>query len=92
VVTYDTFKSGVTDMGLAKTEAEIAERAARFLKAELKRADVTYEELAARLREHGLSETRDSIAAKLKRGTFAATFLIGCLAALEIEGLRLEDI
>jgi hypothetical protein len=32
-------------MGFARTEAEIAERAARFLKAELKRADVTYEEL-----------------------------------------------
>ena len=45
-------------MGLAKSEAEIAERAARFLKAELKRADVTYEELAARLRSHGLNETR----------------------------------
>ena len=38
-------------MGLAKSEAEIAERAARFLKAELKRADVTYEELARRIKE-----------------------------------------
>ena len=33
-------------MGLAQTEKELAGRAARFLKAELKRADVTYEELA----------------------------------------------
>ena len=33
-------------MGFAKTEAEIAERLARFVKAELKRADVTYEVLA----------------------------------------------
>jgi hypothetical protein len=84
--------SEVTIVRLAKTEAEIAERAARFLKAELKRADVTYEELARRLKEHGLNETRDSIAAKLKRGTFAATFLLGCVAALEMEGIRLEDI
>jgi hypothetical protein len=79
-------------MGFAKDEAEIAERAARFLKAELKRADMTYEALAERLKEHGLNETRDSIAAKLKRGTFAATFFLGCLAAMEMEGLRLEDI
>jgi hypothetical protein len=79
-------------MGFAQTEAEIAERAARFLKAELKRANVTYEELAERLREHGLEETRDSIASKLKRGTFAATFLLGCLAALQREGLKLEEI
>jgi Domain of unknown function (DUF6471) len=79
-------------MGLAKSEAEVAERTARFLKAELKRANVTYEELAVRLKAHGLNETRDSIAAKLKRGTFAATFLLGCLAALEMEGIRLEDL
>ena len=49
-------------MGFAKTEAEIAERLTRFIKAELKRADVTYEELADRLKEHGLEETRNSIA------------------------------
>ena len=79
-------------MGIAKSEKEIAERAARFLKAELKRANVTYEELAVRLREHGVEETRDSIAAKLKRGTFAATFLIACIAALELTGINLEDI
>ena len=79
-------------MGFAKSEAEIAERAARFIKAELKRVDVTYEELAERLKEHGLSETRNSIAAKLKRGTFPATFVLAVLAALEMEGLRLEDL
>jgi Domain of unknown function (DUF6471) len=80
-------------MGLAKTEQELAERASRFLKAELKRADITYEELAKRLKKHGLpSETQDSIKAKLKRGTFAATFLLACLAALELEGINLEDI
>ena len=79
-------------MGFAKSEAEIAERAARFIKAELKRANLTYDDLAARLKEHGLSETRNSITAKLKRGTFAATFFLACLAALELEGLSLEDL
>jgi hypothetical protein len=80
-------------MGLAKTEDEIAERVSRFIKAELKRADVTYEELAKRLKKHGLpNETADSIKAKLKRGTFAATFFLACLAALELEGVVLEEI
>ncbi len=79
-------------MGIAKTEAELAERAASFLKAEMKRAKVTYEGMAEKLKEHGLSETRDSVAAKLKRGTFAATFLLACLAALELEGLQLQDL
>ena len=79
-------------MGIAKSERELADRAARFLKAELKRANVTYEELATRLKEHGLSETRDSVAAKLKRGTFPATFLIASLAAIEKDGLSLAEI
>jgi hypothetical protein len=80
-------------MGLAKTEQELAERASRFLKAELKRANVTYDELAKRLKKHGLpDETQDSIKSKLKRGTFAATFLLACLAALELEGVNLGEI
>jgi hypothetical protein len=79
--------------GFAKTEAEIADRVSRFLKAELKRADVTYEELAARLAKHGIKgETVDSIKAKLKRGTFPATFLLGCVAALEMDGVKLADV
>lgn len=79
-------------MGLAATEKELAGKAARFLKAELKRADVTYAELARRLEAHGLKETEASITSKLARGTFAATFFLACLAALEMEGMRLEDL
>jgi len=90
-IRYDLFLSKVISMGLAKSEKELAERASRFLKAELKRANVTYEELAKRLKDHGLDETRASVSAKLKRGTFAATFLLACLAALELEGVSLED-
>lgn len=80
-------------MGLAATEEELALRASRFLKAELKRAGLTYADLAERLKEHGLpSETEASIKAKLRRGTFAATFLLACLAVLELDGVRLEDL
>ena len=77
----------------AKTEAEIADRVSRYLKAELKRADVTYASLAERLAKHGVKgETEASIKNKLARGTFAATFLLGVLAALEMDGVRLEDL
>ena len=47
---------------------------------------------ARRLNEHGLQETEDSIASKLSRGTFSATFLLACLTALELEGMRLGDL
>ena len=79
-------------MSVISTEKEWADRARRFLKAELKRADVSYAELAKRLEVHGLKETEASITAKLARGTFAATFLLAVIAALELEGIRLEDL
>lgn len=81
-----------TEMGLAASERDLADRTARYLKAELKRAGVTYAELAKRLEAHGLKETEASIANKLSRGTIAATFLVATLASLGIEGIRLEDI
>jgi hypothetical protein len=75
-----------------KSEEEWGQRASAFLKAEMKKAEITYVELAKRLKKHGFRETEASITNKLKRGTFAATFLLACVAALEIDGLRLEDI
>jgi hypothetical protein len=48
-----------------------------LLKAELKQANITYAELAERLKEHGLEETKVSIRINLTRGTFPAEFLMG---------------
>jgi hypothetical protein len=79
-------------MGFAQTEKEWAERAARHLKAELKRADVTYEELAERLKAHGFSETKASISNKLARATLPAHFFLASLAAIGKDGVCLEDI
>jgi hypothetical protein len=54
---------------------------------------VTYTSSAERLSKHGLkSETADSIKSKLARGTCAAKILLATLAALEMEGIRQEDI
>jgi hypothetical protein len=79
-------------MALAKTEREWAERAARHLKAELKRADLTYEDLAERLKKHGFEETKASIANKLARATVPASFFLACLAALELQGVALDEL
>jgi hypothetical protein len=79
-------------MGYATTEREWAERAARHLKAELKRADVTYEALAERLKAHGFEETKASIANKLGRATMSAHFFLASLAALGKNQVSLEEI
>jgi virulence-associated protein VapD len=57
-----------------------------------KESEVTYADLVKRLKKHGFQETEASITMKLKRGTFAATFFLAALAALEMEGMRLEDL
>jgi Domain of unknown function (DUF6471) len=79
-------------MALKPSNKSWEDRVRLFLKAEIKRADISYEELAERLKKHGFNESAMSLANKLARGTFAATFFIACLAALELDGVRLEDI
>jgi len=80
-------------MSLAKTEKEWGERASAFLKAKMREADITYVELVKRLKKHGFKdETEAGITMKLKRGTFSATFFLACLAAMELEGVVLEEI
>ena len=79
-------------MATPRAEDEWAERAGAFLKRKLREGEVTYVELAKRLRKHGFKETEASITNKLKRGTFSATFMLACIAALELEGVLLEEI
>jgi hypothetical protein len=80
-------------MAMTEREKEWADKMRRFIKAELKRADVTHAELARRLNEHGLEgETEASVNSKLVRGTLSATFLMAVLAVLGITTLTLADL
>ena len=67
-------------MSSAKTEW--MQLTKRHLKAELKRADVGYAELAKRLSAAGIRETEASIAMKISRGTFPAWFLFAAMKAI----------
>lgn len=79
-------------MSIASREKEWADRARRYVKAELKRAEISYAELARRLKEHGLEETEASITAKLNRGTFAATFFLATMLAIGRETVNIADV
>lgn len=79
-------------MGLSAREKEWSDKARLFLKAKLKQRGVGYKELIQRLSDHGIEETEASVTSKLARGTFAASFFLACLAVLEMEGVRLEDL
>lgn len=80
-------------MAYAKSEEEWGQLAAAHLKAKMKEMGVTYEEMVKRLKKHGFKdESVPKITMKLKRAAFSAAFLLACLAALEMEGVRLEDL
>jgi len=75
------------------SEQEWAERAAAFLKHKIREGEITYADLAKRLKKQGFkSESEASIANKLARGSFPATFFLACLAALELDGVALDEI
>jgi hypothetical protein len=74
-------------------EAEWAKGASRHLKAELKRAGITYDGLANLLKQQGFrDETKGSVAYKLSRGKFTKAFFLASLVAIGCEPVRPEDI
>jgi hypothetical protein len=77
---------------VAQKQLSWEDRAKRYLKAELARADISYRELADRLKKHGLKETEASVANKISRGKFPATFFIAALVAIGCNTIALEDI
>lgn len=72
------------------TDATWQARVKGLLKAELKRRDVSYKQLAERLAVIGVSETEQNIANKISRGGFSAVFLVQCLDAIECRALQIH--
>lgn len=74
------------------TQPDWNERASRYLKAELKRQGVTYDDLAGRLNAIGFQETKASISNKISRGAFTAAFFLASLKTVGCQTVRIEDI
>lgn len=73
------------------TEEQWKKTASRLIKSELKRAGVTYEQLAQLLLATDIIETADSIQAKINRGTFPASFFFATMRVLGRSNVSLED-
>ncbi len=67
------------------------DRVKGLLKAELKRRNLGYRELAEKLTAMGIPETAANIKNKISRGGFTAAFFVQCLVAIGCTSLRLED-
>ena len=72
-------------------ETDWPARVKGLLKAELKKKNVSYRDLAAKLTEMGIPETEPNIANKISRGGFTAVFFVQCLVAIGAHTVRLHD-
>ena len=62
-----------------------------LLKAELKRRDLSYADLADKLAPIGVKENQRNISNKISRGTFTAVFFVQCMEAIGVKTVHLED-
>jgi hypothetical protein len=66
------------------------DRVKGLLKAELKRRNVGYRELAEKLRTLGIVESELNIKNKISRGGFTAVFFVQCLEAIGANEVNLR--
>lgn len=72
-------------------DKEWQERTKGILKAELKRRNLSYKQLAERLESMGIHETERNINNKISRGGFTAVFFVQCLVAIGARELVLHN-
>ena len=78
-------------MGTMKTEAEWTDRAKGVLKAELKRRNLTYRDLAEKLAAIGVEDSERNLTNKVARGTYTAVFFFQCMEAIGCKTVHLAD-
>jgi hypothetical protein len=62
-----------------------------MLKAELKRQNLSYSDLVAKLADIGVKDDERNIANRVSRGSFTAVFFVQCMEAIGCRTIHLED-
>jgi hypothetical protein len=62
-----------------------------ILKAELKRRDLSYRDLADKLASIGVKDSERNISNKIARGSFTAVFFVQCMEAIGCSTIHLGD-
>ena len=63
-----------------------------ILKAELKRRNLSYADLAVKLHAVGVEDNERNISNKIARGSFTAVFFLQCLNAIGCHTVNIEEI
>ena len=67
------------------------EKAKGILRAEIKRRNLNYDQLAEKLAAIGFNDNARNLSNKIARGAFTAGFFVMCLEAIGAKGIRLDD-
>lgn len=74
-----------------KVSLAYQEKAKGILRAEIKRRNLNYEDLARKLGELGAHENARNLSNKIARGAFTAGFFVMCLEAIGAQTVRVKD-
>jgi hypothetical protein len=74
------------------TNTDWTRLAGGLLKAELKRRNISYDQLMVLLKKIGVTESHASILNKMSRGTFQFAFFLQCAVAIGMKNLRLDEL
>ena len=73
-----------------KTRRDWQAQAKGIIRAELKRRNLSYADLAERLAAIGVKDNERNIANKIARGSFTAVFFLQCMEAIGVKNLPLD--
>lgn len=67
------------------------DKAKGILRAEIRRRNLNYEDLAEKLAERGVTDSAKNLSNKIARGAFTAGFFVMCLEVIGAHTVRLSD-
>jgi hypothetical protein len=73
-----------------KTTRDWQAQAKGIIRGELKRRNLSYQDLADRLKAMGIKETERNIANKISRGGFTTVFFLQCMEAIGVHAIHLN--
>jgi hypothetical protein len=76
---------------MKEAEKSFQNKAKGILRAEIKRRDLDYGDLAKKLAPLGIHENARNLSNKIARGGFTAGFFISCLIAIGCHTVRLHE-
>lgn len=76
---------------MARADKDWQAKVKGLLKAELKRRNLSYADLADLLDAVGVKEDKRNISNKIARGSFTAVFFVQCMEAIGCKTIHLDD-